>query len=155
MKDKAMPVLLTLCGSSGDGSGEMDENIRVITTGQLKQTPSGYMLRYQETQTDEGDGSVMTQDIILSMQPGRVTMTRLGDYGTSMVFVKDRRFEGKYHTPYGDLDMALFATQVQCDLTPERGSVSLKYQLDLQGSFAAMHALRLEYVAGEPAPKPC
>lgn len=151
MKEELIPVLLTLNGTSATGQGE-DDTIRVMTTGQLRQTPSGYMLRYQETQTDEGDGTVMTQDVILSMQPGRVSMTRLGDYGTTMVFVKDRRFEGKYRTPFGDLDMALFATQVHTDLSPEKGSVQLKYQLDLQGSFAAMNTLRLDYVAES---KPC
>ena len=93
MKEQIIPVLVTLSGSS-DASGQED-TIRVMTKGQLRQTPSGYMLRYQETQTDEGDGSVMTQDIILNMQPGRVSMTRLGDYGTTMVFVKDTRFEGQ------------------------------------------------------------
>ena len=151
LKEQIIPVRLTLNGTSGTGHGE-DDHIRVMTTGQLRKTPSGYMLRYQETQTDEGDGSVMTQDIILSMQPGRVSMTRLGDYGTTMVFVKVCRFEGKYRTPFGDLEMALFATQVHTDLSSEKGSIQLKYQLDLQGSFAAMNTLKLDYVAEN---KPC
>ncbi|MBQ8654376.1 MAG: DUF1934 domain-containing protein [Clostridia bacterium] len=151
MKEQIIPVLVTLSGTS-DASGQ-DDTIRVMTTGQLRKTPAGFMLRYQETQTDEGDGSVMTQDIILNMQPGRVSMTRLGDYGTTMVFVKDTRFEGKYRTPFGELDMALFATQVQTELSPEKGMVHLKYQLDLQGSFAAMNTLHLEYAAG--GSKPC
>ena len=151
MSEQIIPVLVTLSGTS-DASGQ-DDTIRVMTKGQLRQTPSGYMLRYQETQTDEGDGSVMTQDIILNMQPGRVSMTRLGDYGTTMVFVKDTRFEGKYRTPFGELDMALYATQVQTDLSPEKGSVYLKYQLELQGSLAGMNSLRLEYNVG--GSKPC
>lgn len=152
MKEQIIPVLVTLSGTS-DAFGQ-DDTIRVMTKGQLRQTPSGYMLRYQETQTDDGDGSVMTQDIILNMQPGRVSMTRLGDYGTTMVFVKDTRFEGKYRTPFGDLDMALYATQVQTELTPEKGSIHLKYQLDLQGNFAGMNTLHLEYAAGS-GNKPC
>ncbi|MGN0745570.1 MAG: DUF1934 domain-containing protein [Aristaeellaceae bacterium] len=152
MKEQATDVVVTLCGISGE-RGEEDV-IRVMTTGQLRRTPSGYLLRYQETQTDDNDGTVMTQDIILSLQPGRVSMTRLGDYGATMVFVKDRRFEGKYRTPYGELDMAIFATHVQCDLAPEKGSVHLKYQLDLQGSFASMNTLHLEYVAGRQE-QPC
>ena len=149
MKEQIIPVLVTLSGTS-DASGQ-DDTIRVMTKGQLRLTPSGYMLRYQETQTDDGDGSVMTQDIILNMQPGRVSMTRLGDYGTTMVFVKDTRFEGKYRTPFGDLDMALYATQVQTELSPEKGCIRLKYQLELQGSLAGVNTLHLEYaVSGKP-----
>lgn len=148
MKEEIVPVVIRLHGVSGTGNGE-DDHIRVMTKGQLRKTASGYMLRYQETQTDDGAHAVMTQDIILNMQPGRVSMTRLGDYGTTMVFVKDRRFEGSYRTPFGELEMALFATQVQCDLSAEKGTVHLQYQLDLQGSFAAMNTLHLEYAAGE------
>ena len=50
------------------------------------------------------------------------------------------------------LAMALYATQVSASLYPDHGSVHLEYQLDVQGSFAAMHTLQLEYVAEE---QPC
>lgn len=151
-KEQSRHVLVTLAGASKNEMGQAEEPIKLITTGELKPTPSGYMLRYQESQTDDSDGSVMTQDIVLMMQPGRVSMNRLGDFGTSMVFVKDRRFEGVYRTPYGDMDMALFATQVDVDLAEDKGSVYLEYQLDFAGGFASMHTMRLEYAASE---KPC
>lgn len=154
MEKKGTPVLVTIAGASRGEHGEMDEPIKLMTTGELKPTTSGYMLRYQESQTDEGSGTVLTQDIILMMQPGRVTMTRLGDYGATMVFVKDRRFEGAYRTPFGELDMALFATQVSVSVAADHGSVYLEYQLDLQGNYAAMHTLRLDYVISEEA-RPC
>ncbi|MGN0778575.1 MAG: DUF1934 domain-containing protein [Aristaeellaceae bacterium] len=152
MKEAITDVVVTLRGTSGQG--DEADTISVMTMGQLRRTTSGYMLRYQETQTDEQEGIAMTQDIILNMQPGRVSMTRLGDFGATMVFVKDCRFESKYRTPYGDMAMAIYATQVQCDLSPERGSVRLKYQLDLQGSFASMNTIELDYVRGGKA-KPC
>ena len=152
LKENVRSVLVTLHGASKNDLGEMEEPIRLMTTGELTATPGGYVLRYEESQTDEGDGSVMTQEILLMMQPGRVSMTRLGPFGTSMVFVKDRRFEGVYHTPYGDMDMAIFATQVNVDLGAEKGSVFLEYQLDMQGGFVSMHTLQLEYAARS---KPC
>ena len=152
MMEQPTDVVVRLCGITGEGSDE--DVIRVMTTGKLRRTPSGYLLRYQAMETDDSTGAVMTQDIILNLQPGRVSMTRLGDYGATMVFVKDRRFESKYRTPYGDLDMGVYATQVQCDLSPERGKVHLKYQVDLQGSFASMNTLHLEYMAGQQE-QPC
>lgn len=152
LKDKSRHVLVTLLGAAKNERGEAEEPIRLMTTGELKNTPSGAILRYQESQTDDSDGSVMTQDIILMMQPGRVSMNRLGDFGTSMVFVKDRRFEGVYRTPYGEMDMALYATQVDVHLEEDRGSVYLEYQLDFAGGFVSMHTMKLEYVASD---KPC
>ena len=153
MKEKGTRVLVMLTGSILDERGNPEEPVRVMTTGELKPTPSGgYMLRYQESQEDDATGETLTQDVLLLMQSGRVTMTRLGDFGTTMVFVKDRRFEGSYRTPYGELAMALYATQVSTSLFPDHGSVHLEYQLDVQGSFAAMHTLQLEYIAGD---QPC
>ena len=151
-KEESCRVLVTLLGGSKNEMGENEEPIRLMTTGELKKTPNGCILRYQESQTDDSDGTVMTQDIVLMMQPGRVSMNRLGDFGTSMVFVKDRRFEGVYRTPYGDMDMALFATRVDVNLGEDRGNVYLEYQLDFAGGFASMHTMQLEYVASD---KPC
>lgn len=152
LNEKGRSVLVTLYGASKNDIGEMEEPIRLMTKGELVRTPGGYVLRYEESQTDEGDGSVMTQEILLMMEPGRVSMTRLGPFGTSMVFVKGQRFEGVYHTPYGDMDMAIFATQVKVELGEDKGSVMLEYQLDMQGGFVSMHTLQLEYVASR---KPC
>jgi|GEM_PF-104904 len=146
-KTKPMPVMLTVDGTIQGEDGE-DDAIRMVTMGELTAVPGGYVLQYQEAQQEE-NGQLVTQDIVLQLQPERVTMTRVGEFGTSMVFMKDRRFEGIYHTPYGDMDMAVYATRVRCDLGDEAGSVHLKYQLEMQGNFTAMHELRLSYVAGK------
>ena len=79
-------------------------------------------------------------------------MTRLGDYGTTMVFVKDRRFEGAYHTPYGDLALALYAMQVQCKVAEDHGSVHLEYQLDMQGSYSAVQCIDVSFCAESSTP---
>jgi len=144
--------LVTLVSGSHSGDSEPEELVRLRCQGELKETSTGYLLRYQEVQTDDETGKTVSQDVILSLQPDRVTMNRLGAFGTTMVFVKDRRFEGAYHTPYGDLGLALFATQVSCRLGPDSGSVHLEYQLDMQGNYAAVQTIDVTYTAeGAPA----
>ena len=145
-----IPVVLTLMARSQTAPDNPGDPMRLMTTGQLSVTGGMYILQYKETQPDDGS----THDVVLQMQPDHVVMTRLGDFGTSMAFAKGKRFQGVYHTPYGDLEMAIYATKVNCSLTPEKGRVHLVYQLDMQGSFAAMNELKLEYVASE-AKKPC
>ena len=147
MEKKTRPVLVTLVSSAHTEGAEPEETIRLRCQGELRETANGYMLRYQEVQTDDETGKTVSQDVILGLQPGRVTMTRLGAFGTTMVFVKDRRFEGAYHTPYGDLGLALFATQVVCKTGPDAGTVHLEYQLDMQGSYAAVQTIDVSYVA--------
>lgn len=138
------PVLVSLKSSARNGEEETPV-MSLRCQGQLRMTATGYMLRYTEVQKDEDTGRAVSQDVILALQNDRVTMTRLGEYGTTMVFIKDRRFQGAYHTPYGDLELALFATQVNVQMGPESGSVHLEYQLDMQGSYAAVQVIDVTY----------
>lgn len=140
---EAIPVLLTLSGSAHGGAVEEEERVDLMTTGLLYPLKEGWKLTYTETQPDDD----ATSDITLLIGKGRVLMSRSGDYGTTMVFRKDHRFEGAYQTPYGALSMAVFTTRADVSMAEDHGSVTLEYQLDLQGSFAAMHELRLTYAA--------
>ena len=90
---------------------------------------------------DENICSVIT----LFLEKNRVTMMRKGDYANTMVFVPEQRFEGIYQTPFGNMDMAVLSRGVQCDIGERKGSVHLKYQLNLQGAYTSTNELHLEY----------
>ncbi len=145
MEKKPTPVIVLLTSYTRDEHGEPEEPMRLMCHGRLRKVSDGYLLRYTEVQTDEETGQNVSQDVMLQLQKGRVSMTRLGDYGTTMVFVKDTRFEGAYHTPFGDLAMALYALQVQTHLEDEEGMVHLEYQLDMQGNYANVQCIDLRY----------
>ncbi len=154
MDMKPIPVLVTLSSYAKGEHGEKEQPIKLMCHGKLKLTADGCMLKYQEIQQDD-TGATNAQDVILNIQPKdgpRVTMTRLGDYGTTMVFVKDRRFEGAYHTPYGDLALALYAMQVQCKVAEDHGNVHLEYQLDMQGSYSAVQCIDVSFCAESSTP---
>ena len=154
METKMIPVIVTLQSYSRGEHGEKEQPVRLLCHGKLKPTSDGCMLRYQEVQQDDA-GETVSTDVILNIQQKdgpRVTMTRMGDYGTTMVFVKDRRFEGAYHTPYGDLGLALYAMQVQCKLAEDCGSIHLEYQLDMQGSYSAVQCIDVSFCAESSQP---
>ena len=147
MENKLIPVIVTLSSYARGEHGEKEQAIRLMCHGKMRPTTDGCMLRYQEVQQDD-TGETVSTDVILNIQQKdgpRVTMTRTGDYGTTMVFVKDRRFEGAYHTPYGDLSLALYAMQVQCKVAEDCGSVHLEYQLDMQGSYSAEQCIDVSW----------
>ena len=155
MEAKLTPVIVTLSSYARGERGEKEQPIRLICHGRFRPTSEGCMVRYQEVQQEEPSGPSMIQDVILNVQcvsVPRVTMTRMGDYGTTMVFVKDRRFEGAYHTPYGDLALALYAMQVQCRVAEDCGSVHLEYQLDMQGSYSAVQCIDVSWCAESSQP---
>ena len=133
-------VLLSVTGWSQEDQ-EKAEPVRLLTCGTLSGEKEAWRLDYTETQPDN-----QAHDVVVTMGKGVVTMQRLGPYSTSMVFEKGRRFEGVYHTPFGELDMGVYATQVKYAVDSEStGEVNLQYQLDLQGQFAAMHELRIRF----------
>ncbi len=139
-------VIVTI-GSFARTGEEEEAPLRLRCSGQLRLTSTGCMLRYEEVQTDEETKETISQDVILAIQPDRVTMTRLGDYGTTMVFVKDRRFEGAYHTPFGELELALFTTALNVQVGEDSGSIHLEYQLDMQGNYAAVQVIDVVWTA--------
>ena len=154
MENKMIPVIVTLQSYARGERGEKEQPIKLMCRGRMRPTGDGCMLRYQEVQQDD-TGETLAQDVILNVQntpEPRVTMTRLGDYGTPMVFVKDRRFEGAYHTPYGDLGLALYAMQVQCKVAEDHGHVHLEYQLDMQGSYSAVQCIDVSFCAESSRP---
>lgn len=133
-------VLLSVTGWA-QAEEDKPEPVRLLTTGTLSGAEDGWRIDYTETQPDNE-----SHDVVVTMEKGVVTMQRMGPYSTSMVFEKGRRFEGSYYTPYGALDMGVYATQVQYAVDDQsNGEVNLKYQLDLQGQFAAMHDLRIKF----------
>ena len=154
METKMIPVIVTLQSYARGEHGEKEQPVRLLCHGKLRPTTDGCMLRYQEVQQDD-TGETLAQDVILNVQTTpepRVTKTRLGDYGTTMVFVKDLRFEGAYHTPYGDLGLALHAMQVQCKVAEDHGHVHLEYQLDMPGSYSAVQCIDVSFCAESSRP---
>ena len=125
-----------------------DYPIQFMTVGNLSYTsPDEVLLQYVESQQDEETGEIMKADVSLFLHDGRITMERKGDYANTMVFAKGQRFEGIYHTPYGEMDMAVFTREAACRIGNREGSLHLKYQLQIQGNYASTNELHLEYRA--------
>ena len=132
-----------------------DYPIQFMTVGNLSYTNKDEaQLDYAESQQDEETGEILTSDISLSLRNGRITMERKGDFSNTMVFAKGQRFEGVYHTPYGEMDMAVFTKEAACKFGKTEGNIHLKYQLNIQGNYTSTNELHLEYKAGKQNAEP-
>lgn len=145
MTDLNRPVLINLLATARyDQTPEYP--IQFMTRGNLSLFPNGKaVISYTESLHDDESGETMTAQVSLEMTKSRVTMTRHGDVTNTMVFVPRQRYEGVYQTPYGDMNMGVFARDVNCMIGPEKGSLHLKYQIDFQGTYASTNELHLEY----------
>ncbi len=148
MKSKGTSVFINLTALASY-HGSIDDPVQFITTGILtRPEKEHYIIRYRESQPDEETGEMMDSDIELDLRKNRVIMTRTGDFASTMVFSRDQRFEGKYRTPYGDMDMAVFTHQLNCALGDRQGTMHLKYQLNIQGNYTSTNELHLVYLTG-------
>ena len=147
MQDRQTPVLINLLAIARYDRMP-DYPIQFMTRGTLVTDDEGSArIEYTESIRDEDSGEVTESCVSLALEKNRVTMTRNGEFSNTMVFIPEQRFEGVYHTPYGEMNMGVFSRGVQCDIGSTRGSVHLKYQLDIQGSYASSNELHLEYTA--------
>ena len=144
---KTKPVRLTVIGTAYNRQQE-EEAMHMTTFGTLSGNSKEWKLRYTERRTDSNE----KHDITMTMGDGMVTVARKGAFASDLVFRQGHRFEGSYHTPYGDLSMGIYPTQVDYSVNPEGdGAVSLRYQLDIQGRYASVHNLDIAFETNKKA----
>jgi len=134
-----IPVLISLKSNAHRDEAAEDETMSMLTSGQLEVDDTTAIIRYEESI----DESLPPQPVEIRVENETVTMNRGGSYSTQMVFRLGCRYEGQYHTPYGDMDLALYCTRLGYDLGDDGGALELSYQLDINGKFAAMHDMEL------------
>lgn len=134
-----IPVLISLKSNAHRDEAAEDETMSMLTSGQLEVDDTKAIIRYEENI----DESLPPQKVEILVEDETVTMNRGGAYSTQMVFRLGCRYEGQYHTPYGDMDLALYCTKLGYDLGDDGGALELSYQLDINGRFAAMHDMEL------------
>ena len=134
-----IPVLISLKSNAHRDEAAEDETMSMLTSGQLEVDDTTAIIRYEESI----DESLPPQPVEIRVENETVTMNRGGSYSTQMVFRLGCRYEGQYHTPYGDMDLALYCTRLGYDLGDDGGALELSYQLDINGKFAAMHDIEL------------
>ena len=143
---KGIPILISLDAQSNT-ENQPEDTMRLITTGELFDRGNEVVIRYEES-LDENEPP---QKIEILVRDNVITMHRQGTYDANMVFQKGQRYESQYHTPYGDLDMALYCTKATFSMDSEGGEMALQYQLDLGGQFAAVHDMRLHFLRKKEA----
>lgn len=142
-----IPVLVCIRSNAHRDEAAEDETLTMMTAGEMEVDDERAVIHYEE-QIDE---SIPAQQVTVAIENECATMSRSGAYETQMVFRIGCRYEGSYHTPYGDMELATYCTRLSYDLGDDGGTVELSYQLDLNGSFAAMHDLELRLIPQDGA----
>jgi len=129
-------VILSIVGTQKDADGE-DNKIELITEGRFYEKDGVYFLEYQETEISGMEGTTT----VIIVEKDRVSLERKGTHQSHFIFEKGKKFINSYETPFGNLEMGVFSTQVQSSIGDSEGQLSLQYQLDIGGNYASSNEL--------------
>lgn len=118
---------------------DAEEPITLLTSGRLTLEDGRSVLTYEEVL----DEALPPQPVTVTLEGDTMMMERGGDYATQMVFRRGQRYEGQYETPFGSMELALFCTRLRYRLDGDGGEITLHYQMDLNGQFAAAHEMEI------------
>ena len=117
------------------------ETVELTTAGHLE--PDGdqsYNLSYQESEVTGMEGTLTTFQI----EKGRITLLRLGQFNSQMVFEEGRRHLSMYESPYGTLSVGVNTRKMRSDMTSRGGTISLAYDIEFNHSVAGMTTFEIQ-----------
>ena len=79
------------------------DTMELVTAGRLEREGNSYTLSYQESELTGLEGTLTTFQI----EPERITLMRVGEFNSQMVFQEGRRHMSMYNTPYGAMTIGV------------------------------------------------
>lgn len=123
----------------------------LFTRGRMCEKDGHYYVMYQESETTGFDGCKTSLKI--EQQQNRVTMERRGDATAYLVLHKGMRNIGRYHFYDSEMDIGVYASEVDIDFHPNGGRLKLSYSLDMNSSLISENELEIEVSPDEAAGK--
>ena len=132
-------VVLSILGRQ-NYVGQEPDTIELLTEGVLEETPTGWLLSYEESDLTGLEG-VNTTFLI----EGRtVTLTRNGKLNSQMVFREGVPHDSLYQMEFGAFMLTVCATKVSADITDEGGSIDLVYSIEIEQNAAGVIEYHLD-----------
>ena len=131
-------VLVRVKSTQVNQEGEI-EAMELVTPGTFFIKGKNFYLLYNETELTGMEGTTTS----LKIEPNRVTLNRMGTTAHRTTFEEGTWSSGLYVTPYGAIEMSVWSTKVEADLSEEGGSINLKYELQLDREKISNNSLEI------------
>ena len=126
------------------------ETVELITEGRLIDCgEEGYTLTYQESELTGLEGTLTTFQI----ERDRVTLLRVGEVNSQMVFEEGRRHLSMYDTPYGALSVGINTRKMRAELDARGGNIEIDYAIEIDHALAGQNLFRIHVREKGPAIK--
>ena len=124
------------------------EVIELVTEGRLMDCgDAGYTLSYQESEITGLEGTLTT----FQVEPDCITLMRMGEFNSQMVFQPGRRHFSMYDTPYGALSIGVNTKKMRADLDESGGEIEIDYAIEIDHAVAGENTFRIDVREKGPA----
>ena len=117
------------------------EVIELVTEGRLMDCgDAGYTLSYQESEITGLEGTLTT----FQVEPDCITLMRMGEFNSQMVFQPGRRHFSMYDTPYGALSIGVNTKKMRADLDENGGEIEIDYAIEIDHAVAGRNLSQIK-----------
>ena len=138
-------VIISIKGTQKYDGGEPGA-VELVTAGRLAQDEAGYTLSYQESELTGLEGTLTT----FQVEPDRVTLLRVGEFNSQMVFQEGRRHLAMYNTPYGSMTIGVNTRHLHADLTERGGDIEIDYAIEIDHTVAGRNVFQIKIKEAAP-----
>ncbi|OUN06978.1 hypothetical protein B5G43_06645 [Flavonifractor sp. An92] len=133
-------VIISIKGVQTNPEQE-EETIELVTEGRLESDgEAGYTLSYQESEVTGLEGTLTTFQI----EKDRITLLRLGEFNSQMVFEQGRRHLSMYNTPYGALSVGVNTREMEAHMGERGGKIRIAYDVEIDHAVTGMNTFEIQ-----------
>ena len=125
--------------------GAPPDVIELVTEGRLVREGGSYTLSYQESELTGLEGTLTT----IQVDGEQVTLMRMGEFNSQLVFQEGRRHLSVYNTPYGAMSVGVNTRHLMAELTDQGGDIEVDYSVEVDHAIAGRNVFRINVKEAE------
>ncbi len=134
------PVLISISGTQ-QFTGDQPQTIQLVTQGSYCYEPGYMQISYVETQMTGIEGVVTS----FTIEEGeKVTLSRVGQVDSTMVFRLGQKDESLYDAGFGCLLIGVTATEMTVLLNEHGGVFDLEYTIEIEHTTCGTNTYHIE-----------
>ena len=125
--------------------GALPDVVELVTAGRLVREGSSYTLSYQESELTGLEGTLTT----IQVEGEQVTLMRVGEFNSQLVFQVGRRHLSVYNTPYGAMSVGVNTRHLLAELSDRGGDIEVDYFIEIDHALAGRNVFRISVKEAE------
>ena len=125
--------------------GNDPDTVELVTAGRLMKDKAGYTLSYQESEITGLEGTLTT----IQVEGEQVTLMRMGEFNSQMVFQEGRRHLSMYNTPYGAMSVGVNTRHLLAELDDHGGNIEIDYCIEVDHAVASRTIFCIQFKEAE------